>query len=292
MFLDTSVQRGAAMSDKINTLWQRFLATRISATNDEIRQFVWSLKRKDQFPEAPSRTPDEWTRLLAWQKNNQPPLAMSRGQFEDRTLTEFSTERARQILSLARPAIGLWPQEPSASKEPPVSRHGGNVLAPCGWDWPTSNDVPMGFLAQINCGQLTDLPGGELLSPHGVLAFFGDLELISGCFPESDEDPGMVCHWAAEGLVLARSPAQLSDDYLAEYSTAEEITFRPFVDLPDTSSRLFEQLDLNREEAERYYRLRWDLSHHGIPENLTHYCDVTSKLLGWPDLVQQDFDLW
>jgi hypothetical protein len=258
----------------------------------EVRQHVWSLKFKDQFFQAPSVSAEEWQRILGWQESNPPPAAISQGQFEDRVLTEFSAERAGQILSLARPAIGLWPQrQPAALDDPLASRHGGQLLAPGGLDWPVSGEEPMCFLAQINCGDLVELPDAESLPSDGMLTFFGDAELISGCFPESDGDLNTVCHWLAEGLTPAEPPAPLSDDYLAEYSTATPILFRPFIDLPDTSSRVFEQLRLNRDEAERYYRLRRDLSHHGIPEEVAHFCDVTSKLLGWPDLVQQDFHL-
>jgi hypothetical protein len=100
----------------------------------------------------------------------------------------------------------------------------------------------------------------------------------------------MVCHFPVYGLVPAEPPAGLSDEYLREYSTVTSLLFRPFIDLPDTSSRVFQELGLGRDEAERYYRLRWDLSHRGLPDEVAHHCDVTSKLLGWPDLVQHDFD--
>jgi hypothetical protein len=278
------------MSDNIVERLQRLYASRRSATDEETRQHVWSLKFKDQFHQGPSRTQEEWHRVLNWQADNPPPPAMSQGQFEDRVLTEFSTERAKQIVSLARPAVGLWPQRQPLSDDPSASRHGGEVFAPPGWKWPTNGEEPQCFLGQINCGHLAGLSGVECLPTDGLLAFFGDEELISGCFPESDGDLNMVCHFPPHGITPAEPPASLSDEYLREYSTVEPLLFRPFIDLPDTSSRVFEELGLGREEAARYYRLRWDLSHRGIPEDVAHHCDVTSKLLGWPDLVQQDFD--
>jgi Domain of unknown function (DUF1963) len=274
------------LQDQLKAIWLRHRGKEYAE-----REHVGALKFKDQFYQGPPIAREEWQRILHWQENNPPPPATSQGQFEDRVLTEFSCGSAKQILSLARPAIGLWPQREFVSDDPLASRHGGEVFAPPGWNWPVSGKEPQCFLAQVNCGDFAGLPGAEHLPRDGLLTFFGDVELISGCFPESDGDLNMVCHFPVHRLAPAKPTAPLRDEYLREYSAATPLLFRPFIDLPDTSSRVFEDLGLSREEAERYYRLRWDLSHRGLPEEVAHHCDVSSKLLGWPNLVQHDFEL-
>jgi hypothetical protein len=73
-------------------------------------------------------------------------------------------------------------------------------------------------------------------------------------------------------------------------SSATPIVFRPFIDLPDVSSAIVEALALSGEEQEQYSNLRDALRRHGVPEDVAPHCDFTDKLLGWPDLVQLDFD--
>jgi hypothetical protein len=153
-------------------------------------------------PSGPDPAPDpNWLRILHWQRDNPPPPAMNRGKFEDRLLTEFSADRARQIMALVRPAIGLWEQRNAPTDSHLASRHGGDLFAPPGWQWPIYEQEPMYFLGQIRCRDLGGLPGAELLPREGLLAFFGDFDVIAGCFPGGDTSQGSVFHWAEEGLV-------------------------------------------------------------------------------------------
>lgn len=245
----------------------------------------------DAASRAPDPPPDpNWLRIVNWQESNPPPRAMTAGQFEDRVLTEFSAERAKQILSLARPAIGLWPQRQPVSDDPLASRHGGEVLAPSGWQWPVSGEEPQCFLAQINCGDLAGLAEATPLPHEGIMTFFGDFELISGCFPESDGDLNMVCHFPAQGLMPAEPTAPPLDEYLREYSAATPLLFRPFIDLPHPFSHAIAELDLSDEETGHYCSLRNALVQFGIPDDVADHCDLDSKLLGWPSLIQHDFD--
>jgi uncharacterized protein YwqG len=92
----------------------------------------------------------------------------------------MSPEFAGRVQSLARPAIGLWPQRPRG--EPPItaSRLGGMPRAPPGWSWPLCETEPLFFLGQINCAELQGIPAAEKLPPSGLLAFFADHDAVNG----------------------------------------------------------------------------------------------------------------
>jgi hypothetical protein len=119
-------------------------------------QFDLQLMARREEAEAEPRHPDPLPdpnrlRIIDWQQDNPPPAAMSQRQLKDRVSAEFSTGRARQILALARPAIGLWPQRKVKPASPLASRHGGDVWAPADWQWPIYEEEPMCFLGQIYC---------------------------------------------------------------------------------------------------------------------------------------------
>jgi hypothetical protein len=146
----------------------------------------------------------------------------------------------------------------------------------------------MYFLGQIRCRELAGLPGAEYLPGDGMLAFFGDHDVISGSFPSGDPGQGAVCHWPETGLVPTDPPLPLD----TSASATTPLVFRPFIDLPHRFSKIIEELELSpEEELEQYDRLRDDSRRHGIPADVANHVDNDSKLLGWPDLVQNDFGL-
>jgi hypothetical protein len=255
----------------------------------EILKLLEEIEQRRPEP-APAAPPNpQWMRILAWQANNPPPKSLSRDQFEGRVLTEFSADRARQILELARPAIGLWPQRRAAPDLPSASRHCGALWAPPDWRWPIYEEEPMYFLGQIHCPDLAGLPGAELLPHEGVLAFFGDFDAIAGCEPAGSVEQGAVYHWPEAGLVPTKPPLPLDDH--PEEQVATPLAFRPFIDLPDPFSAIIDELALSEAEEEAYRSLRHALRASGIPDDVVDHCDLDSKLLGWPDLVQGDFFL-
>jgi hypothetical protein len=270
------------------------LASDTGEIGREARFALRSLEREEQqgaATPAPVRQPDpDWLRIRHWQKDNLPPAAMARADFENRVLAEFSPARAPQILGLVRVAIGLWPQQQAPADSPLVSRHGGPLLAPPGWQWPIWEEEPLFFLGQIHCPDLTGLPGAECLPEDGLLTFFGDHDVITGCMPGGGSEEGMVGDWPVEGLVAASPPLPPPSEYLREYGDPTHLLFRPFLDLPDPFSRIVEALGLSSEELDAYFALGDAARHHGIPEDVAEHCQY-DKLLGWPDLVQNDFDL-
>ena len=228
------------------------------ALGHQARRDLESMKQREEWeakPAAPDPAPDpNWLRILHWQETNPPPSAMRREHFEDRVSTEFSPARAQQILALARPAIGLWPQRNAPSPSPLASRHGGDVWAPPDWEWPIWEEEPMGFLGQIRFADLAGLPAAEALPRAGVLAWFGDHDLISGCSYGGDDVQGAVFHWPEEGLIPTHPPLPPLDEYCREYSAATHLVVRPFTDLPDLFSATVEGLGLARKNV-RYDEL-------------------------------------
>ena len=108
-------------------------------------------------------------------------------------------------MDFALPAIGLWPQR-RAEVGPAVSRFGGVPMAPKGWQWPVAEEEPRLFVGQINCAELRGLPGAEQLPASGLLAFFGDHDAVTGCFPF---DSHCVFYWPdVHGLVRAKAPIE------------------------------------------------------------------------------------
>ena len=186
-----------------------------------------------------------------------------------------------RLMSLALPAIGLWPQR-RADISAFASRFGGTPLAPPDWQWPTFEEEPMLFVSQINCAELRDLPGAELLPPHGVLAFFGDHDAVQGA-----DSLGMtaVYHWPdVDRLDAAQPPIEPSMIF-----PPCAVAPRPILDLPHPFGHAVNKLRLGEEEREAYFDIWLEIREHGIPRDCVRYAGF-SKLLGWPHLLQND--LW
>jgi hypothetical protein len=269
------------------------LARAGGAIGDQVRrdmEFIEMQEKLGSQPATPEPAPDpDWQRIVNWQKTNSPPAAMSQGQFKDWVSTEFSPQRARQLLALTRPAIGLWPQRQAPSASPLATRTDGQCWAPPDWQWPMCEEEPLYFLAQIYCPALAGLPGAELLPREGLLTFFGDFDAISGCFPPGEPEQSAVYHWPEESLVPAVPPLPL--DMFPDDRAETAMVFRPFIDLPHPFAAIIKALRLDEGEKQRYWSL-WDaLRQHGVPKDALSYCDIQSKILGWPDLVQNDFHL-
>jgi hypothetical protein len=252
------------------------------------------VEHEDAQAAAPSPPPEpepsidpEWHRLMRWQEENPPPPSMRMSELEDRVLTQFGPQRARQILALARPAIGLWPQQNEVGHTPFVSKLDGRPWTPPGWQWPLYEQEPLYFLGQIHCPDLAGLRGAEHLPRQGLLAFFGDFDAISGCFPAGGGEDCAVYHWTEPELFPMAPPEPLDEEVLEPTA----IAFRPYIDLPHPWSDLVKGMGFDETERERY-RAIWEvLRQYGIPEEVHSRTniDLESKLLGWPDLVQNDF---
>jgi uncharacterized protein YwqG len=239
----------------------------------------WLDKPKVHAAPAPTQPPPAYA---LWQCDHPPAPGLGRDEIAKR-LRASLPEACEQLTQLALPAIGLWPQR-RADIPAAASRFGGMPLAPPDWQWPMFEEQgePLLFVGQINCAELRGLPGAELLPPAGLLAFFAGYDALHGCEPFG---PIAVFYWPEPAhLVPARSPIEL-----LEVFPPCALALRPIVDLPHPFSKAVSKLEL-RGEQHKAYREVWRGIHDcGIPPDSARSASF-SKLLGWPDLVQND--LW
>lgn len=220
-----------------------------------------------------------WPNII-WQCDHAPPATLPRNEIADRlrrTLPGFCD----RLLELALPAIGLWPQR-RVDVGPMASRFGGMPVAPQDWVWPVASEEPLLFIGQINCADLRGLPGAELLPASGLLAFFGDHDAVTGCFPFGDH---CVFHWPDVGRLV---PAKAELDPINVFPACALVP-RPFVDLPHPHSRIIRNMKLSEGAKSLYYEAWEAVRYHGVPDGLVGYCGF-SKLLGWPAFVQNDLE--
>jgi uncharacterized protein YwqG len=221
---------------------------------------------------------------LEWLSASKVPVGLTHAELEHRVRSEFPVVLAEPIISLARPAIGIWPRPLHEDADLRTSRLGGMPLVPEDWNWPIFDDEPMLFVGQINCAELAALPSARLFPRSGLISFFGDFDFLNGCTGGMEEEGGAVFHWAEpKDLTLAKDPIE---DFQLLRSCA--LAFYETYSLPDPFSQEIESLPLDRDQRKRYGELHESARRHGVANNRFHtFC--TSKLLGWPDLIQNDF---
>jgi uncharacterized protein YwqG len=254
-------------------------------SDEEVRKSASShlgwLDKPISQPEPEQPKGKFWPNMV-WQSDHAPPPALTRDEIAER-LRQSAPEFCDRLMELAVPAIGLWPQR-RAEVEPMASRFGGVAMAPPGWQWPVAEEEPLLFVGQINCAELRGLPGAEQLPASGLLAFFGDHDAVTGCYPF---DSHCVFYWPeAERLIQAKAPIEP----LEIFPTCALVP-RPLIDLPHPDSTAVGGFGLNKQQREAYFDVWLDVRHYGIPSDYAGYASF-SKLLGWPALVQQDIGVF
>jgi uncharacterized protein YwqG len=228
----------------------------------------------EAVPKRPSRP------QILWQCDNPPPASLTRDEIAQR-LRRSVPEFCDRLMAMALPAIGLWPVR-RAEIAATASRFGGTPLAPPDWQWPTFEDEPLLFIGHINCAELHGLPGAELLPSSGLLAFFGDHDAVVGADPCG---PIGVYLWPDVDRLV---PAQAAIDPIEVFPCCA-LAPRPILDLPHPFGHAVRKLHLGKEQQKSYADAWWEIHDHGIPRDCVGYASF-SKLLGWPDLLQND--LW
>jgi len=263
-----------------------YLAKGKDCVGFEVRTFFDDVIRgkesENNSDNDPETDPDSAAAEAAWQPRHQPPAAMSVTQIRRQLARTMSPEFAGQVQSLARPAIGLWPQRPRGELPVTTSRLGGMPHAPPGWSWPLCQTEPLFFLGQINCAELRGLPAAEKLPPSGLLTFFADHDAVNGCTSDYKE-AFAVYHWTDLDLLTpAIPPVELQQIF-----PLCALAFRPMIEFPDPTSRFIAGLNWNDDDESAYHDLREAIRDHGIPESA---CGLVShsKLFGWPDWVQYE----
>ena len=214
---------------------------------------------------------------LFWPARNPPVPGMPRDEVERRLSALFPAQH-KKLLSLVKPAIGLWPQPANANAPIKGSRLGGMPYAPPGWTWPVEEGEPMLFIGQINCADISHLPGADVLPSHGVLAFFGDHDAVQGC---TFAMGGAVFHWPETS---EWAPAVPPLEILTVFPRAE-LLFRPTLEMPDPDSEAIAAVLKGNGQREAYREFHAALQSYGMPDGYDYRVDFGS-MLGWPRLVQ------
>lgn len=172
-----------------------------------------------------------------------------------------------------------------------ASKFGGRPDVPAGFQWPvfetdTYDDEsvkprPLAFLAQFDCAQLASLDKEGLLPKAGLLSFFYELGSQRWGFDPKDAGCARVYWFEGEPLAPAEFPEELEEEcrlpelavHLSAGTDAPDFQDAcPALEYPFTANdyRYFDQ-------ARRELGLDY-------PDNL-------SKLLGWPDIIQNNMTL-
>jgi uncharacterized protein YwqG len=268
------------------------IAQELAQRRDQIGEKARSSLQMDEWmrKHPPSPVPPEYAaRALAAARERAlapHPQGLSRGELEKRVRQGFSADLARELMGLARPAIGLWPQQPSADGPLTASRFGGMPVVLPGWSWPRCAGEPLFFLAQLNCADLAHLPTAAPLPRHGLLAFFGDHDWVNGCMPQFSP-AAAVFYWPD---IASLSVAEVPIEDFTVFPVCA-LSFFETVDLPHPLSDAVAALDLDRDEEGRYENFHQAVSGeaHGVRES-RFQIDI-SKLFGWPDLIQNELEL-
>jgi uncharacterized protein YwqG len=276
---DAQIQLDVARHLKCKLQSDEAIATleRLAQRQDEIGREARSSLAIKPLPVSPSQAPLPTPVRPAFLPL---PQGLSRDEAMCLIRAQMPGTIAEPLFSLLRPSIRLWPRPDGG--DPLASRFGGMPAVPAGFAWPFAHKEPMWFLAQINCADLGGTASALGLPGKGLLAFFGDHDDVNGCGPVGG---GCVRYFAeVNGLAPAALPL---DDFEPQISCG--VDFYESWELPDADAEAMAPFKFSREERAAYLDLRNEIAgfmHTDDAWRLMKCRDSTSKLLGWPDLIQ------
>jgi uncharacterized protein YwqG len=178
-----------------------------------------------------------------------------------------------------------------------ASKIGGWPDLPSGFSWPSANDEPLAFVAQIN---LSELPLPSLLPRDGLLSFFYDREQTVWGF-----DPKESAHWrvsyipSSAQLVRTPEPRPVQSGGLmnkikswtakkSSVTTTNDscaVSILPCLSIPDGSVSVVQAMLVTEDEDEKDESLYYDFRNSYPAEGPRH------QLLGWPTPIQNEMEL-
>ena len=240
----------------------------------------WWVEENVFKPAKPTQYPPGFLRRSA----SEVPTGITQGELETLVCAEFPDDLARAVLALAKPTIGAWPRQLKETTDPSASRLGGMPYVPEDWIWPTLGEEPMLFVGYVNCAELAALPPARAFPASGLITFFADHDFIDGPGVDGEPKGCAVFHWP-EAVTLTPATEPIED---FQRLPSCGLAFYETYSLPDLRSRQIDQLPFDRGQRQRYAKLQETVRAHGVKDQFFSEID-TSKLLGWPDLVQYDF---
>jgi len=182
-----------------------------------------------------------------------------------------------RILELATPALRLRAAPPGAATR---SRVGGVPDLPPGTRWPSRQDSPLSFIAQVDLSGVARWYPGSPLPPSDLLSFFYDSQHQPWGY-----DPAHRGGWAVYQVdQSAAAPSEPPED-LAEGARFSPLPVQlvPEVKLPPYGSKAVDDLELRAREQVAYSALLGDLEEAQHDDG-----EAVHRLLGHPDPIQGD----
>jgi uncharacterized protein YwqG len=190
-------------------------------------------------------------------------------EFSNGGLSPISTELAK----LSKECIRMR-SAPRANKtiSTGTSKLGGLPDLPPGLAWPKWKTGYLTFVAQVN---LAELPGSELLPNVGMLSFFYDPDQSAWGFDPKHKE-GFRLWYFPEVSQLIRT----AESEPATFPCAQ-LSFEPFLSLPDPSAKSARDLLLERKDREQYRNFLGKRA-GPAPQHQVH---------GWPRIIQDEMEL-
>ena len=128
---------------------------------------------------------------------------------------------------------------------------GGKPLVRSSIIWPKNNDEPLGFIAQLDLGEINKQQTIDWLPCCGRLLFFYDFEEWPWGFDPNDKGGWAVLYENGTGeLHFQELPSDLNEEHVApspKYVIAEK-----FTSYPDAQRINFEEVGLSEDDDEEY----------------------------------------
>jgi len=153
-----------------------------------------------------------------------------------------------------------------------TSKLGGLPDLPPGLAWPTWKTGYLTFVAQVN---LAELPGSELLPNVGMLSFFYDPDQSAWGFDPQHKEGFRLWYFPEVSQLIRTAESEPSTFPCAQLS------FEPFLSLPDPSAKSARDLLLERKDREQYRNFLGKRA-GPAPQHQVH---------GWPHIIQDEMEL-
>lgn len=194
------------------------------------------------------------------------------------------TDFADRIMAAIKPAIHISKVK---TQEGVIgaSRFGGMPDIPTDFEWVLREDIPLSFLAQINCADLQGFTSAKNLPSSGMLYFFYDaIEQPWGFDPSDRGSSAIIYHPSTENLIPSTLPegADIDNGWLFP---AYAVQFREILSLPNYDSQAFEQLSISQNSVDDYVNLIVDVNELMAANEPIH------QMLGHSSNIQGDMQL-
>lgn len=193
------------------------------------------------------------------------------------------TRVAAQIEGYVKDSIRLIPEKTNEENlKIGVTKIGGHPDLPPEIQWPSWNNIPQSFIAQLRLADFIDFDFAAQLPQNGWLYFFYDAEQsVIGIDPK-DRGGWSVHYFDGNESVLARREFPTNLPVHSQFNACH-VKRLAEPTIPSSDSIYIEQLELTHEERELYWAL-YDQVHelHRKRNGALH------RILGYPDPVQGD----